>query len=98
GADARWRPTIVETVASTGAGTSELYEAIEAHRRHLEADGLDGARRQRVRAELDKVLASVLRSRVVDLARGVAYEEQLDALVAGETDPYRAAEALLGAP
>ena len=98
GADARWRPTIVETVASTGAGTAELYEAIEAHRRHLEAEGLEVARRQRVRAELDKVLASVLRSRVVDLARGAAYEEQLDALVAGETDPYRAAEALLGAP
>ncbi len=98
GADARWRPTIVETVASTGAGTSELYEAIEAHRRYLEAGGLEVARRQRVRAELDRVLASVLRSRVVDLARGAAYEEQVDALVAGHTDPYRAAESLLEAP
>ncbi len=98
GADARWRPTIVETVASTGAGTSELYEAIEAHRRYLEAGGLEAARRQRVRAELDRVLASVLRSRVVDLARGAAYEEQVDALVAGHTDPYRAAESLLEAP
>ncbi len=98
GADARWRPTIVETVASTGAGTSELYEAIEAHRRYLEAGGLEAARRQRVRAELDRVLASVLRSRVVDLTRGAAYEEQVDALVAGHTDPYRAAESLLEAP
>ena len=98
GANAGWRPMVVETVASTGAGTSELYDAIAAHRRHLEAEGLAAARRERVRAELDKVLASVLRSRVVDLARGTAYEEQVDALVAGETDPYRAAENLLAMP
>jgi LAO/AO transport system kinase len=90
-----WRPLIIETVASTGAGTDELWGAIVAHRSYLEDGHLDDRRRARMRRELDKVLAAMMRSRVTDLARGDAYESQVDSLLAGTTDPYRAAEALL---
>ena len=44
---------------------------------------------------LDKVLAAMARSRVSELVHGAAYEAQVDALVAGTTDPYRAADTLL---
>jgi LAO/AO transport system kinase len=90
-----WRPLIVETTATDGAGIDDLFEAIDAHRRFLDDDYLAESRRRRARIELDKVVSVLLRSRVSELSRGLAYEEQVDALVAGSTDPYGAAERLL---
>jgi hypothetical protein len=49
-----------------------------------------------MRVELDKVLSAMVRSRVGAMARGDLYEGQIDSLLAGTTDPYRAAETLLG--
>jgi hypothetical protein len=48
-----------------------------------------------MRVELDKVLSATLRSRIGTLAHGDAYEAQINSLLAGTTDPYRAAEELL---
>ncbi|HUX03315.1 MAG TPA: methylmalonyl Co-A mutase-associated GTPase MeaB [Acidimicrobiales bacterium] len=98
GGEHEWRPPILETVASTGAGTEELWDAIVAHRAFLEAGPLEAHRRAQLRAELDKVLAMMMRSRIRELAHGAAYDAQLDALLAGATDPYRAAETLLSEP
>ena len=52
-------------------------------------------RRARFRAELDKVIGAMVRSRVTGLAHASAYEARVDALVDGTTDPYQAAEELL---
>ncbi len=93
-----WRPTILETVATTDAGTDELWEAIVEHRAFVESGRHDLRRRARMRHELDKVLTAVVRSRIGDLAHGAAYEEQIDALLRGDTDPYRAAATLLAEP
>jgi LAO/AO transport system kinase len=90
-----WRPLIVETTAISDEGTDGLWDAIDAHRRFLDKDPLARARRQRTRVELDTVVGAVLRSRVAQLAHGGAYEAQVDALVEGLTDPYRAADELL---
>jgi LAO/AO transport system kinase len=90
-----WRPPILDTVATTGAGADELFDAILAHREYLDGRHEDTTR-ARACAELDRVLAAMVRSRVAGLAAGAAYEAQVDELVAGTTDPYRAAEALLG--
>jgi hypothetical protein len=49
-----------------------------------------------MRVELDKVLSAMVRSRIGALAHGDAYEAQVDALLADETDPYAAAASLLG--
>jgi GTPase len=95
GGEHEWRPLILETVATNGAGVAELWEAVAAHRRFLLGGRFDQHRRARTRAELDKVLSATLRSRVAGLAHGAAYEAQVDLLLAGETDPYRAAEALI---
>jgi LAO/AO transport system kinase len=93
-----WRPKILETVATDGTGLGELWQAVVEHRAWLEDGRLDEHRRRRTRAELDKVLTATLRSQVRDFAQGANYEAQVDALLAGETDPYRAAETLLTLP
>jgi LAO/AO transport system kinase len=90
-----WRPLIVETTATNNEGVDALWDAIDAHRRFLDKDLLEQARRQRTRVELDKVVSAVMRSRVAQLAHEEAYEAQVDALVEGLTDPYRAADELL---
>ncbi|MGC1419420.1 MAG: methylmalonyl Co-A mutase-associated GTPase MeaB [Acidimicrobiales bacterium] len=95
GGQHEWRPTILETVATTGVGVDELFDAVVAHRRFLHDGPFEARRRQRVRAELDRVLNATVRSRVTTMARGDGYEAQVDALLAGTTDPYHAAEALL---
>jgi LAO/AO transport system kinase len=92
-----WRPTILETVGTTGSGVQELWEAVIAHRAFLQNGRFEEHRRTRTRAELDKVLSATVRSRVAGLAHGTAYEAQVDLLLAGQTDPYRAAETLLEA-
>ncbi len=90
-----WRPPILETVATDGAGVAALWDAVVAHRAFIEKGSMDERRRARMRVELDKVLSAMVRSRVGELARGDAYEEQIDALLTGRTDPYHAAAALL---
>jgi LAO/AO transport system kinase len=90
-----WRPLIVETSATEGTGIDDLFAAIDAHRRFLDDDQLAESRRRRARIELDKVVSVLLRSRVSELSHGLAYEEEVDALVVGSTDPYGAAERLL---
>ncbi len=95
GAGHDWRPLILETIATTDSGTAELWDAIVAHRKFIEDGRLDLHRRARTRSELDKVLAAMVRSRIAVLAHGAAYDQQVELLVTGQTDPYRAAETLL---
>jgi LAO/AO transport system kinase len=90
-----WRPPILETTATDGTGVAELWDAIVEHRGFLESGQLEERRRARMRVELDKVLSAMVRSRIGALAHGDAYEGQVDALLAGTTDPYRAATELL---
>jgi LAO/AO transport system kinase len=90
-----WRPPIVSTVASTGDGVPELWQAIQDHRAHLKGSGaLDERRRARVSVELTEIVAALLRDR----ARAHA-AERLEALAADvaerRVDPWTAAEQLL---
>ncbi len=96
GGEHAWRPPILETVATDTTGVVELWDAVERHRAYLESGQLEDRRRARMRVELDKVLTATLRSRIGTLAHGDAYEAQIDSLLAGTTDPYRAADELLG--
>ena len=93
-----WRPMIIETCATNDEGTESLFDAIGEHRNFLNGDRLLDARRTRTRAELDKVVRFLVSARAISLAKGDEYEAQVDALLAGSTDPYCAAEKLLGAP
>ena len=93
-----WRPPILETVATTAAGVDSLLEAIGAHAAFLADGRLEGHRRRQAARELDAVIAASLHVRVRDLAHGAAYERALDDILAGRTDPYRAADTLLSEP
>jgi LAO/AO transport system kinase len=95
GGSHEWRPPILETVATDGAGVAELWDAVGLHRAFLESGRMEDRRRRRLRVELDRVLAAMVRSRVGAMSHGAAYEGQIDSLLAGTTDPYRAAAALL---
>jgi LAO/AO transport system kinase len=93
--DGSWTPPVLKTVASRGEGIDEVVEAIEAHRAHLTRTGeLLARRRRRAAGEIEAVALEAMRRRIDDL-RG---DQHLDALaervVAGELDPYAAADAL----
>jgi LAO/AO transport system kinase len=92
-----WRPPIVPTVAATGDGVEQLWTVIGEHRAYLEDSGeLVERRRRRVLDQFSEVLIRRVEARVRQLEDGLAYERVRDAVVAGEVDPYGAADELLG--
>ncbi len=90
-----WRAPVVDTVASDGRGLDELWRELARHHHYLSGDERASRRRRRVALELDRVLGAMLRESFHAGAGAPRYHEQLDALVAGTTDPYQAARALL---
>jgi LAO/AO transport system kinase len=94
-ADGEWRPPVVKTVATTGAGVAELVAAIEQFRAH--SDGVQAARRK-VRSEYR--LRELISHRFMEhLEREVLGSGELrsmvDRIAARELDPYTAASDLL---
>ncbi|MFD0665675.1 methylmalonyl Co-A mutase-associated GTPase MeaB [Thermocatellispora tengchongensis] len=90
-----WKPPIVPTVAVRGEGADDLLDALDRHLRHLEESGELARRRlARARDEIESIAVTALRSRF-----SVHGDARLDSLaaevVAGATDPYTAADALL---
>jgi LAO/AO transport system kinase len=91
-----WRPPIVCTTATTGAGIDDLWDAILRHREHLRSNGEDATRRrERLRAEVRTIVAEQLLADADARCRGTAFESLLDSVVAGARNPYDAADALL---
>lgn len=91
-----WRPPILKTVAATGEGVAELWEAIGEHRAWLEASGKLAERRlERLTEELREIITERLAQRAAELCRGELFERLRDDLVARRTDPWSAAEELL---
>jgi GTPase len=97
GAARAWDPPIVRTVATDGQGTDELWNAVGAHREHLERSGeLAHRRRQRMREEVRAIAHARL---AADLDARASADGAFDALMARvdarELDPYSAAAMLL---
>jgi LAO/AO transport system kinase len=93
-----WRPPVVRTVATTGDGTEELWDAIRAHREHLGTAGIAARRDDRLRDEVRAIVGERLRARADTLCSGPRFEEIVAQVVARERDPYDAADAVLAAP
>jgi len=92
-----WRPPVVETVATTGAGVDDLVAAVASHRHHLASTGALVARRAgRVTDELHRIIAERLRQQAVALGAGEAFTAARDRVLAREADPWTATDALLG--
>jgi LAO/AO transport system kinase len=91
-----WRPPIVETVATSGKGIEELFDAIAAHRHHLESTGeLERRRFDRLRDELETIVLQRLRERARAACEGSAFDQLVRRVAAREIDPYVAAVRLL---
>jgi LAO/AO transport system kinase len=94
-----WRPPIVKTVASRDKdnGIDEVLESVAKHRAWLESTG-EGHRRRAERAarEIEAIALAALRGRMGDVHGSAALGALADRVVAGETDPYAAADELLG--
>ena len=94
--DGDWKPVIVETVAVKGEGLDKLVEAIEQHRAWLEAAGrLAARRRKRVGDEIAAIALNALRERFGDVAHDQRLDQLAARVVAGQTDPYTAADDLV---
>lgn len=94
GPELDWTPPVVTTVATTGDGIDALWDAIAAHRRHLQdTGGLAQARRARLVREVESLTLEELRGRVHVLLED---DPRLaDDLLERRIDPYRAAGVLM---
>jgi len=90
----RWRPPVLKTVATTGAGVPELVDAIDRFR--TRSSGSDQARR---RARSEYRLRELVSQRFMDHLEHVLSRGELSTLVeriaARDIDPYSAAGELL---
>lgn len=94
-----WVPPIVRTVATSGDGTAELRDAIAAHEEWARGAGKVGEKRRAVAAlRLRRVLGERLLERARRHAMDEARERELvEAIAAGELDPYSAADRVVAA-
>ncbi|GAA2472670.1 methylmalonyl Co-A mutase-associated GTPase MeaB [Streptomyces sp. NPDC059506] len=91
-----WRPPIVKTVAARGEGVDEVVEALEKHRAWMEEHGvLAERRRRRAALEVEAIAVTALRERIGDLHGDRRLDALAGRIVAGELDPYRAADELV---
>lgn len=97
GQELEWVPPVIRTSTVNDEGIDELWEAIESHRKHLEASGeLDRRRRARLLREVEEMVSVRLRDRAASMLEQGALEKLADDLVARRVDPYRAADILVG--
>jgi GTPase len=91
-----WRPPIIKTIAHKGDGLDEVVAAIDAHREHLESSGeLERRRTRRARDEIEAIAVTALRGKWGNLHGRDDLDTLAEAVVAGEKDPYAAADELL---
>jgi LAO/AO transport system kinase len=93
-----WKPPIVQTVANTGQGVDDVVEKIDKHREFLESSGELGRRRvRRARDEIEAIAVTALRRKWGDVHERTELDDLAEKVVAGDSDPYTAADALLEA-
>jgi LAO/AO transport system kinase len=88
-----WKPPILATVAAKQEGLEELWEAVVAHRKHLESSG--SARElaaRRLKDETAEVAAELARNRV---RRALDEDPALAERLLEEGTPYNTAEEIL---
>jgi LAO/AO transport system kinase len=92
-----WQVPILRTEAARGEGVTELAEAIDRHRTHIEAAGTLAQRRARnLRNEVLGIATSRMRRRMeATAANDPETAELLERVVRRELDPASAASELL---
>lgn len=94
--DGAWQPPILLTTATTGDGVPEVVEAVDAHRVHLERSGeLRRRRLARIRREIEGLALAEVQSRFAHLSADVRLDTLAERVLAGESDPFAAADLLV---
>ena len=96
GVRGEWQPPIIKTVASRGEGVDDVMAALDRHREWLAASGrLDEKRRLRAADEIESIAVTALRAWMGELRGGELLDELAGRVVAGQLDPYAAADELI---
>ena len=91
-----WRPPVVKTVAARNEGTDDVMTALDDHQAWLKSSGtLDARRRLRAAGEIEAIAVTAVRERMGEMHDGALLDELAGRLVAGEIDPYAAADELV---
>ncbi|MEV5620086.1 methylmalonyl Co-A mutase-associated GTPase MeaB [Streptomyces bacillaris] len=91
-----WRPPIVKTVAARNEGIDEVVEALEKHRAWMEEHGVLTTRRTaRASHEVETIAVTTLREKIADLRGDRRLQSLAEQIVAGNLDPYAAADELV---
>jgi LAO/AO transport system kinase len=92
-----WVPPIVQTVATANEGLEDLWTRIQQHRQFLTGSGaLLERRRARLEQEILQIATGRLRQHLLAPKTETAdFARMLDRVVARETDPYQAADAIV---
>jgi LAO/AO transport system kinase len=91
-----WRPPVVSTVASDGAGLEDLWAAVVEHRSHVESTGELAERRDhRQDEELRHILREQLELRARQVEGGARFADVRQQLRTRQLDPWAAAAVVL---
>jgi LAO/AO transport system kinase len=91
-----WRAPIVTLIASQGVGIDEMLAALDKHRNWMVAQGeLERRREARAAAEIEAIAVAEIRGRFLQVHGSAALASAAKRLVAGEVDPYTAADDLV---
>jgi LAO/AO transport system kinase len=91
-----WKPPILKTIAARSEGIAEVVDALDRHAAWLEQTGrLEQRRRARAADEIEAIAVTAIRERIGDLRGGTALDRLAGRVVAGELDPYAAADELV---
>ncbi len=90
-----WRVPVVPTVAVRAEGVADVVEAIDAHHEWMAAHGeLERRRTARATREVEAIALARLREQIGDL-RGDLLGQLAKQVMAGELDPYSAADSVI---
>jgi LAO/AO transport system kinase len=93
-APGQWKPPILKTEATTGAGVAELWASIGRFREHGAATR-DGRRRARHAYRLRELLAQQLVRQVEQALPAGAFDRIVERVASRELDPYSAVSAMV---
>ncbi|MGQ0574368.1 MAG: methylmalonyl Co-A mutase-associated GTPase MeaB [Pseudonocardia sp.] len=92
-----WTRPVVRTVAARAEGATELVSALDAHRGWLDASGGREQRRlARAESEIQAITLDQVRARISAVRGSSTLPALAKRVVAGDLDPYRAADELIG--
>ncbi|HEY4005310.1 MAG TPA: methylmalonyl Co-A mutase-associated GTPase MeaB [Pseudonocardia sp.] len=94
--DSSWKAPIIKTVAARGEGIEDVTDALDEHRDWMNRSGERDRRRQlRAEAEIEAITLEQVRARIGDIRGQSTLPELAKRVVAGELDPYTAADDLV---